>query len=164
MVFQSTMIGTKERKTLILPPAFGHCHLLLQLRLPKFCTCFLFLEIRQSCCCWYSFRTKLLEAKTLQACSLLIVATSNFGLSGHHLASLLLATNHDPLGCGLHVHCHFPFPPSWLQLLTTIIVVMILILVVVVLHLLCLQLFTTFLVVVLMLIVVFLVLLLGCSC
>jgi len=114
MIFQSKVTWARESETLILPPTLGHCHLLLQLCLPKFCTCFLSLEIRWSCYYQYNFRIKLLKAQALQACSLLTIATSDLSLSGRHLASLLLAANRDPSGCGLHVDCHFPFPPSWL--------------------------------------------------
>jgi len=116
MFFQSKVTWARESKTLILPPTLGHCHLLLQLCLPKFCACFLSLEIKRSCYYRYNSRTKLLKVQAFQACSLLTIATSNLGLGGHHLSSLLLTTNHDPSGCGLHVNCHFPFPPSWLQL------------------------------------------------
>ncbi len=101
----------RESETPILPPPLGHCHLLLQLHLPKFCTCFLSLEIKQSCYYRYSSQTKLLEIQMLQACSLLAATTNDLGLGGRHLASLLLAVNCDPLGCNPRVDCHFPFPP-----------------------------------------------------
>jgi len=85
----------------------------------------------------------------LQAFSLLIIATTNLGLGGGHLTSLVLAVVHDPLGCCPHVDRCLPFLPFWLQLLVTLMVIMILILMVQVLHLLCLhllQLLMTFLV------------------
>jgi hypothetical protein len=93
MFFQSTMTRARESKTLILPPAIGHCHLLLQLSLPKFCACFLSLEIKRLCYCRYSFQTELFKAQVFQACSLLAIAISDFALGGHHLASFLLVAN-----------------------------------------------------------------------
>jgi hypothetical protein len=105
--------GKKERN-LILPPAFGHCHFLLQLSLPKFCACFLSLEIKQSCCCQYSFQIKLFKVQAFQACCLLVIATRDLGLGGCHFASLLLVANRDPPGHGPHVDYQFPFPPFWL--------------------------------------------------
>jgi len=46
-------------------------------------------------------------------------------LSGPNLASLVLATIHGPHGYDPHVDHHFPFPPSWLQLLLTLLVIVI---------------------------------------
>jgi len=142
-------MGARESETLIFPLTLGDYRLLLWLRHPKFCACFLSLEIRRSWCGCYNFLVELLEVQVLQAFSLLIVAITNLGLSGGHLTSLVLAVVHDLLGYSPHVDRCLPFLPFWLHLLMTLMVIMILILMVQILHLLCLhllQLFMTFLV------------------
>ncbi len=76
--------------------------------------------------------------------SLLATTTSDlpnrcdFDLGGPCFASLVFIIVYDPLARGLRVNCRFPFPPSWLQLLTTFLVVVVFILVVQILHFLCL--------------------------
>lgn len=101
----------------------------------------------------------MLEARTLQVCSFLVVDVGynllGCDLGGPHPFSLVLATTCDPPGHDPPNHDldhGLPPPLSWLQLSTILLVV---ILVVFILSLLCLQLLTILLVVIVMLIVVF---------
>jgi hypothetical protein len=62
----------------------------------------------------YSSRVESLKAQALQACSFLFATTSNFGLGGPHLASLVFTVVHDPPSRGRHVDRRLPSPPFWL--------------------------------------------------
>jgi len=108
--FLLMMMRARESKTLLFLFTRDHHHFLLQLHLPKFCSHCFSLKFKQSWCCWYNFWTELLKVQAFQVCSLLITVTSNLGICGHYLASLVFIAC-DPPGHGPHVDHHFHFPP-----------------------------------------------------
>lgn len=109
----------------------------------------------------------MLEAQTLQACSLLAVDVGRnllgCDLGGPQPFSLVLATTGDPLGHDPPNHDldhGLPPPLSWLQLSTILLIVS---LVVFILSFLRLQLLTILLVAIVMLIIIFLLLSFHCN-